>query len=134
MANRVVPVAPRAFHVDQRVFVRAALASAQEMTKLLGRDTVAPLQARTFTAGDFTCEATALAATVRAGTASAPAMAMGVANRARRDMKRPFIVLMDIFGDDAKERSDASGSGATSHLDIPGDHAKLKVLRVKPWP
>ena len=132
-AKRVVPVAPRAFHVVQWFFVRAALASAHEMTKLLGFVSVAPEHARILIAGDLTGETPALAGAARAGTAREPARAMGRAIRARRGMMTTFIVWIDISGDYVDSRTSASGSDATFHLDTPGVHAKLKVLRDDPW-
>jgi len=92
-AKRVVPVAPFAFHVVQWVLVNAALASAQVMTKLLGRDTVVFVQVRILTAGDFMVEAPELGAMAKAGTTSAAASAMGEAMRARRDMMTSFYIF-----------------------------------------
>jgi hypothetical protein len=92
-AKVVVPVARFAPHVDQWVSVRAALASAHEITKARGRDTVVPVHERIFTEGVVRFEAPELAEKARAGTASVAARAIGTAMRARRDMMTSFLVI-----------------------------------------
>ena len=108
-AKRVVPVALFALHVDQWVSVRAAFASAHEMTKLRGRDTVVPVQARIFTEDAFTFEAPEVAEMARAGTASTAASVMGRAIRARRDMMTSFLLIDWLLRDDSRRPQPAKG-------------------------
>ena len=134
-AKVVVPVAPIAFQVVQWVLVRAAPASAHEMTKLLGRDTVVFVQVRILGVVFIDVEAPELAGRASAGTASAATSATGEAMRARRDMMTSFWLV--VFGLYCEVRGDARGGlerGAMSrHRDAPGPHEKLKVLATPPW-
>jgi len=135
-AKRVVPVARFAFHVVQWVFVRAELASAHEMTKLLGRDTVVPVQVRIFTGDAFTFEAPDVAGMASAGTARTAASVRGRAIRARRDMMTSFLVIDCLLGTGSRvadPRRDSGGRHAARHRETPGVQAKLKVFSVESW-
>lgn len=126
------PVALFALHVDQWVALNAEFASAHEITKLLGRDTVVSAQVRSLTADAFGVEAPELGGAARTGAASAAASAKGAAMRTKRDMMTSFFDCGLLMGEHLSARCPATRvrsirSDASSRYSIsPGEGEGLK--------